>query len=1084
MKQLFEKSSFPCKAKMIVSFNSSNASLNNVRMILKRKFFAIALILLIAGPAFAQVAIEGHILDIEGEPLPGVSVKIKGTTTGTVTDLKGYYKLSNVPTDATLEYSFLGMLTEEIEVGDKTNIDVTMVDDIKSLEEVVVVGYGSVRRANLTGAVVDIKAAELEDIPVGDLSSALDGKLAGVKISSSTGKPGESSVLRIRTESSFGRATEDVLYVIDGVITTDAEVFNLLDASEVESISVLKDAAAAVYGARAAGGVVVVKTKRGSEGKPRINYSGSYGIAQATKFPEMLSSVELAEMYNDIYGILLNSYGIVTDEDQYYSQEELDYFSSNPDNNWIDELLKVATTEKHTVNISGGSDRIKYFSGGSFYNEDGMIDLLDYSRYSMRVNVEANVTKNLTANLGLNYSYKKSMEPNFAGESQSGVLRDTYKQALTAAPWLPIAVDGKPVGNYISSNPLALINSGSYKRSNGNSAGFRAEIQYKIPFLEGLNFNCQFSRSESNDNGKEYAQNYMLYNFSENGHIIDLDSEPTVREYSNNEGIYQSSSYSKNYQLNTSLLYNKKFGSHDISSLLVYEQSESESNSFNTRIEENTILDGYDYMWAFAEDEYVWKSGSSANESGNLGIIGRINYGYDQKYLLETTFRYEASQKFHPDYRWGFFPAVSAGYVISEEDYFKRNISFINFLKARASAGIVGNDNVAAFLWTPTFTADGSGPILGGATTSAVVAKNGLIYVPSIHWQETHSYNTGLDMRLLNNHINFSADFYYRHTFNIFNRRSNLPAIVGLSSSVKPPDENYGEADARGIEIETGYENKIGDVSFNIDVIFSWDKKKEVKLFQNPAVEGSWRDDRLNDPSNQPGWIALGIMRTQDQLNDWMAKYPDYTINGMPLELGMIYYEDIRGEEYTDDDGKIAYLPPDGKIDGSDKTIIAQYTSPPFHYGFTLGASWKGIKVNATFSGIFGHKEFISKDEQTLPDPFSQDITNVFGFWSDYWTPTNTDAAYPRPFYYGYHDQMTTFWMRDGHTLRLKNLNVSYSVPQSVAQKLKITSMRLYFSSQNLWTIISPFDHKDPAVSRGYDYPLMRTYNFGINITI
>lgn len=1051
---------------------------------MKRKLFISILIALLAGQIYAQLEVEGYIKNIDGEPLPGVSVTVKGTVTGTVTDLKGYYKLSNIPTDGTLVYSFLGMLTEEIEVGDKTQIDVTMVDDIKSLDEVVVVGYGSVKRANLTGAVVDIKADELEDLPVGDLSAALDGKLAGVKISSSTGKPGEASVLRIRTESSFGTATEDVLYVIDGVIT-DAEAFNLLDASEVESISVLKDAAAAVYGARAAGGVVVVKTKRGSEGKPKINYSGSYGIAQATKFPEMLTGGELAGMYNEIYGIYEDLGGYV-DDDDYYTQEEINYFNTLPQNNWIDDVLKTATTEKHTVNISGGSEKIKYFTGGSYYKEDGMIDLLDYSRYSLRANVEAQVTKNLTANLGLNYTYHNQMEPNFAGESQSGVLRDTYKQALTAAPWLPISVDGLPVGNYISSNPLALLNSGSYKNGYGNSSGIRAEIQYKIPFIDGLKFHMQYSRSENNGHGKEYAQNYTVYDFATNGHIIDETSTPTAKQYDNDEGLQQSTDYSKNYQLNTSLNYSKKYGLHDISALLVYEQSESESNNYWTRIVRSSTIPGYDYMWAFSNSENAaWTNGAGASESGNLGLIGRFNYGYAQKYLLETTFRYEASQKFHPDNRWGFFPAVSAGYVISEEDFFKDNVTFINFLKARASAGIVGNDNVTAYLWTPTFTADANGPIFGDELTSALEARNGLVYIPSIHWQETHSYNTGIDTRMMNNHVKFSLDFYYRHTYDIFNKRSNIPVIVGLSSSVKPPAENYGEADARGIEIETGYENSVGKFRYNIDVNFSWDKHKELKLFQSPAVEGSWKDDRVNDPSNQPGYKAIGIMRTQQQLDEWMAKYPDYTIDGFPLQLGMIYYEDVRGEQYIDSlTGKIAYLPPDGKITGDDQTIIAKYTSPPFHYGFTLGFSWKGFKVNGTFSGIFGHKVFITKEEHELPDPNSQDITNVFSFWKDYWTPENPNAAYPRPYYFGLDDQVSTFWMRNGHTLRLKSLNVSYNIPRSLSQKIGIPDMRVYFSSQNLWTIINPFKFKDPGISKGYDYPLMRTYNFGINITI
>lgn len=1053
---------------------------------MKKILFVLSLFLVLTGSVTAQLKIDGHVKNIDGDPLPGVNVTIKGTKTGVVTNLDGYYQISNVPADGILVFSFLGMLTEEIPVGEKTSIDLTMVDDIQNLDEVVVVGYGAVKRANLTGAVVDIKADELEDIPVGNLASALDGKLAGVKISSSTGKPGETPILSIRTESSFGRVTEDVLYVIDGVISNATE-FNLLDASEVESISVLKDAAAAVYGARAAGGVVLVKTKRGSVGASKIQYSGSFGIAKATKIPEMLDGPTLARMYNEVLNIDTLYSARPPSEFNYYTEDEIDHFN-NVSYNWLDELLKPATTQKHTLNLSGGNERVKYFAGGSYYNETGMFDYLNYSRYNIRTNIESKITKNLTATLGINYSYSEKISPNYSGESQGGVLRETYKQALTAAPWIPLTVDGLPVGNNLATNPVALLESGSYKNSTKSNNGIRLALQYDIPVIKGLTYNFQFSHGENHDKGKEFAQDYIQYMFNttgEHSHIIITD-EPynKIEVVGNEEGLYNSSSYSKNYQLNTSLNYSKELGLHNIAGLLVYEQSESKSNSVTSKKEAAAIIPGYDQNWAF--NNANWESSSSADESGRLGLIGRLNYGYARKYLFEGTFRYEASQKFHPDNRWGFFPAISGAWVISEESFFRNNIRFLNFMKLRGSAGIVGNDNLrSSFFWTPTFEAkDIYGPIFGNSITSGIEGKNGLYYAPSIHWQTTRSYDVGLDSRLMNNQINFAIDYYYRHTYDVFNQRNNIPTTVGLNIE-KPPEENYGEADARGIEIELGYNKSINKIKFNIDGNFSWDKKREVKLFQNPAVEGSWRDDRRNDPSNQPGYVALGIMRTQEQLNDWMERYPDYTINGRPLELGMIYYKDVCGEEYTDSTtGKIAYLPPDGKITGDDIRIIAKYTSPPFHYGISLGISYKGFSISGTFTGIFGHKVFISKDEQVTPDPDKKELNNVFGFWADYWTPENPDAKYPRPYAYGLEEQNTTFWMRNGHTLRLKNLNVSYTMPKEISTKIRIPELRLYFTSQNLWTIINPFDHKDPGISRGYDYPLMRTYNLGINITI
>ncbi len=1054
---------------------------------MKRLFIIATLILLATGPVLAQITVKGRVVDNNNEVLPGATIIVKGTQQGFITDMDGNFTVNNVSKDDVLVISFIGMVTQEIIVGDQTQINVSLSPDTKQLDEVVIVGYGDVKRANLTGAVVDIKAAELEDIPVGDLSSALDGKMAGVKISSFTGKPGEASVLTIRTESTFGRVTEEALYVIDGVIS-DASAFNLLDATEVESISILKDAAAAVYGARSAGGVVLVKTKRGMEGKPKFQYSGSYGIAQATKFPEMLSGEELATMYNEILDIY-KLYGNRVSPGDYFAEDEIAYFDSIPGYNWIEELIKPATTAKHTLNVSGGGERVNYFIGGSYYKENGMTDMLEYARYSLRTNVEANVTKNLTASIGLNYAYHDKLEPNFSTDN-SGRLREIYKQALTAAPWVPVSIDGKPVNNFISNNPLALFESGSYKNSYGNNVGIRTELRYRVPYIKGLEAGFQFSRDEKNSRGKEYAQDYACYNFQTTGthrHIVtnQPSSVNPFEVHGNEEGLYESTDYARNYQLNASIRYNKELGAHDLSGLLVYEQSENQSNRFWTSIRQSAAIDGYDYMWAYSIDDN-WQNGNGAYESGNLGFIGRFNYGYAEKYLAEATFRYEASQRFHPDNRWGFFPAVSAGWVTSEEHFFRDNISFINFLKFRGSFGIVGNDNLPnAFTWTPTFTGDATGPIFGDQLTNAIEARNGLVYIPSIRWQETNSYNIGMDMRIWESRFSISIDYYYRHTYGVFNRRTNIPAIVGLSSEQRPPEENYGEASAEGLEFELGYDGKAGSFGYSFEGLFSWDKSRELKLFQNPAVEGSWKDDRYNDPSNQPGYIALGIMRTQEQLDEWMSKYPDYTVDGEPLQLGMIYYKDVRGEEYIDSvTGKIAYLPPDGTITGDDVTIIAKYTSAPYTYGFTLGFTWKGLRASGVFTGAFGHKVFISKDEQTTPDPSKEEINNVFSFWRDYWTEENTDAAFPRPYEYGLAGENSTFWMRNGHTLQLSTLNISYNLPQSLSRKIGVPELRLYFSSRNLWTIINPFDHKDPSISRGYDYPLMRTFNFGINITL
>ena len=1068
---------------------------------MKKKLLTIIVFYVISmGMLFAQVNITGKVTNISGEPIPGVNVIVKGTSTGTVTDVNGNYSLGNINADAVLQFSFLGMLTEEVTVGSQTEINVTLVDDLQSLEEVVVIGYGSVKRANLTGAVADIRADELEDLPTASLSEALVGKLPGIKINQSTGLPGSSKSITIRTSSSYGVATEDPIYVIDGVIydkSNDGESqFSLLDASEVESISFLKDAAAAVYGARATGGVILVTTKRGKEGKAKINYSGSYGVSNPTQIPEMLSSSDLANMYNEI----LDLWGGGTIFDP-YAEDEIAYFDSIGAYNWLDGLISPAHQTKHTLNVSGGTDRVKYYAGGSYYNETGIIDLTDYEKYGIRTNIEADITSNLKATLGLNYYYSYRIQPNYDGESSDGVLRDTYKFALTATPWIPPLIDGLPVANQTVFNPHGLFQSGSYKKGWGNNTNINAGLEYKIPFIDGLKVSINFNRYENNSRGKQFRQDFKLYEFPRFGshwHIVNDTLPPNnERQVDNKEGLQESYQYNQSYQLNASISYTKKFGLHDINALLIYEQGEAHGNNFWTRRNTTAAIKGYDYLWAYNLTGY--EDGSGANESGRLGFIGRFNYGYAQKYLLETTFRYEASQKFHPDERWGLFPAVSAGWVVSEED-FLNNMAFISFLKLRVSAGLVGNDNIGIEQWRSKYEADALGAIFGSASneviTNALEARFGGIEYPSVTWQKSRSYNIGLDSRFINNTIKFGMDYYYRYTFDILDRRTNLPVTTGLTTGTRPPYENYGKMYAKGIELQLEYNNKIGShFSYNIGGNFSWDKHMRLKVFQNPAVIGNWDDYLLNDPSNQPGWICLGIIRDEEHLNQIMQENPNYkgvrsvTSSGDTLifapEPGMLYYQDLRGESYVDSvTGLRMYEAPDGYIDGDDRTIIAKYTSPPYHYGFSLGASWKGISIDMTFSGEFGHNVFIEKDEQKTPNPLVG-VSNVFAFWGDYWSDENTDASMPRPYRWGFADeQISTFWKLDGHTLILNNLKISYQIPLSLIQKYNISQLKISFSTKNLWTIINPYDYKDPRLGRAYDYPFMRTLNFGINVTL
>ncbi|MEP4531667.1 MAG: TonB-dependent receptor [Cyclobacteriaceae bacterium] len=1044
------------------------------------------------GSAFSQdtYKLSGQVNGSDDdEGLPGVTISIKGTTQGTTTDIDGYYQI-NVSEENILVFSFIGYKTTEIQVNGKTTLDVELPQDIEALEEVVIVGYGEQKKANLTGAITTVDPEEIEDLPVGNLSLALVGKLAGVQVNrSGTGIPGTPSRLVVRDESASGMSRQ-VLYVIDGVIYSDAvggirepgpsgaEIFNRLDPSEIESISILKDAAASVYGARGSGGVVLVKTKRGKSGKLKFNYNGSVGIGQPTRIPEMLSGPQHAQIWNASLDIR-KSLGQRPSATDYFDENEMAIINAN-DYDWLDGLYKEAVTYRHSMNVSGGTENIRYFVAGNYYLETGNYDNLWYKRYGIRSNLQYYVNKSLTLGLSMNISEGNRKSPNYdpgSGNTGEGVLRDWYKRPLTASKWVPPTYNGLPVNNG-TWNPYGLLQSNNYKTSGSNNTNLRMNLDYEMPFINGLKFNTMISYNIDNSVSNTFGQDYLTYNFyNASGEFI--SENPSSILISNSEGIREQYEGGKNYQWDIGLNYNRSFDNHNVSGTIVYEQAQGSSRGFNVQ-KLTADIRGFNYLWAFQNSGIV-ANGLYSNLA-RWSVIGRLNYDYKGKYLFESSFRSESSTKFAPAERKGIFPAASVGWVISEEPFFYDNIELIDFFKVRFSAGLVGNDYVGAFEWKPAFTAGEQGPIFGtgdGAISNAIKARKDGFVVPSRTWAKTKNYNMGIDLSAFDNRFSMSAEYYYALTYDAFVSNSQVPYELG---NAKPPLENYKESFSTGYEFQIGYNHEFSsDMKLSLDANFSSRRSRPLKLYQNADVIGTWADELLNDDSNQPGYIALGIIRTDEDLAKVQAMYPTIPSNGqdIPVAKGMIYYADVGGPNYSN--------VPDGKLDGNDRRIIAEYTTPPYSYGFSLGYSLKAFRLNANFGGVFGHKEFIQKDEQVVDTGSNSVVTptaSTFGWWGDYWTEENPDAKLPRPAYYGFDGQVSTFWMRNGHTLRLNNVTFSYQMPEKIATKMKLSNMRFYTSVTNVWTIISPYDWKDPAVSRAFDYPLVRTTSLGLSFSI
>lgn len=1044
-----------------------------------------ALFMIQVSPAKSQdrnIEITGIVVDENAEPLIGVNIVILGTTTGSITDINGQFRV-NVKPDDTLQVSYVGYTTQIIPVTDQRVLSIILAEDITKLEEVLVIGYGSVKRANLVGSVANISAEEVEDIPAANLSTILEGRMAGVHIGQATGRPGASTNLRIRIENTYSGINEP-LYVIDGFIR-DKTIFDILDPSEIESISILKDASAAVYGARGAYGVVLVKTKMGKEGRTKINYSGSVGVSDVTQITEMISAYDHATMLNEMWKI--------TDPGNYdnlkYTDYELDAFR-NLDYDWLDGAWKPSSLTRHTINISGGTERVRYFSGGSYYYETGNFKNLDVNKYTIRLGMEADIFKGLTAGLNISLNSKQVQLPFYKGDDSSEPLENTFSQLLTAPRWLPSYIDGLPVGQVETSdwwNPEAAFNTNSYKRRTSKGYDLGVSLTYKFPFIENLTARVSFDRGENHSYGKQYLVPYTLYNFltaGENGHIItnELNPDRPTILVPNRERVFEDYDFGSLYQFNASVAYNRDFGKHHLDGIVIYEQSETSGHQFRAIREKNLIL-GMELQKGF--DPNAATTAGWMNESGRLSTIGRINYWYAEKYIVEATFRYEGSVLFSPTERWGFFPAVAVGWVASEEDFFRNHLGFANYMKIRASAGLLGNDNVGGWQWKYSFGPAGE-YLFGSTLVSGLEPNNSGVVSTGVSWEKTNSYNVGMDMRFLKNRLSVSFDAFYKFTHDILAaRNSELPTSTGID---KMPKENYGEMKAWGYDMQIGYNGHFDPgISWYVKANFDFATNRVLRKPQSAGVIGTWKDE-IGKPSYgyETGFKVDGIIATQQQLDAIFAENPDFTIFGVTPQLGMLNFQDI-GRAGNTAAGEPPYVfEPDGKVDDYDECHIVV---PVMHLhlknllptSFGLGGSWKNLKVDAQFSTAWGlEKDIVDKPARQAPDS----ITNVPVFWIDYWTPENPDAAYPSPAWGGDNKETSTFWIRDVKELRLRILTISYQLPKSLTREWRIPELRVFFTGTNLWTPISTFDYKDDAIAKFNSYPLMRTFNFGVSISL
>lgn len=1026
---------------------------------------------------FAQeVTITGTVTNKENnQALEGVSVRVKNSKTGTVTNERGEFSIKAPSSESILTFSYVGFTVYERKAGESGSLTVSIEKNNDQLDEVVVIGYGTKKKVNVLGSVASIKPSQIEDLPVANLGSALINRLPGVGVSFASGKPGSTTTITIRGASVFSGAsavgaTADPLYVIDGIVAT-REDFENLDASLIEDISFLKDASAAIYGAAGAKGVVLVTSKKGKPGKPRISYSGYFGMSTEAVKPKIMSAYEHAKMLNDGYEI--NSSPLT----QRFSQADLDFLKTNPYNSWYDELWEPSRLMRHTINVSGGSDRITFFAGGNYYNETGNYGDISVNKYGFRMGTTAKIINGLTANVIFASDFSKESRNTLKGaqdETDDLSIRTIY---LTPK-WIPLTINGLYTGyDGINApgrwNPLALFNSGNYKRNNSQGLSVNASLEYKPSFLKGLTARLQYGRLSRNTANREYFPPYLVTNFIRTGgqnglfYTGAINTGTPTQTVSNSDQLAEGSDITSTNQLITTLSYGKKLLNHEFDVMVGFDQSEGTTQNIFF-YKNGQLVRGIDQFWAFSNDGQTIRNPSYTN-SAKRSFLGRLNYAFLDRYMVEIIARYDGSVKFPPESRWGLFPSVGLGWKISDEEFFSKRISFIDYMKIRANLGLVGEDRTTNRLWEARFTQT-TGMLFGTTVTNGLDPN--IWPNPNITWEKARTFNIGFDMNLLKNALNFTYDFYHRYNYDGFDQlpTSALPPTAGVASAVI----NYGQSISWGHEFSVGYKTSFKkDWGFTADVNFGFSNSQLLRGFFNETQLGTYGSNQLGilvgrDPrtynGTNTGYIAKGILRTQAEVDALLAKNPNYLIGGAKPQVGFMDYEDING---------------DGKIDDNDVTLMFDKTSPIVSFGMTFGVSYKTFKLQMNMNLRIGGKVLYDTEARKVPTT----TQNGAAFWNDHWTPQNPNAKYPRadaPLA----KETSTFWAVNGTQSRINNMVLSYSLPKHISEKLRIPDFRAFLTGTNLWNIINPLKYKDPYTSNFASYPTLRSISLGINVSL
>lgn len=998
----------------------------------------------------ANGKVRGKVSDNTGEGVIGANVTVEGTGTGVITDIDGNFEL-DVPKNANLIISYIGYVTQTVKYTNQPSLAVKLMEDAQQLEEVIVVGYGTQKKVNMTGAVSQVDSKMLESRPIQNVSSGLQGLMPGVTITSGEGRPGQDGgTIRVRGVGTLNDANPYIL--VDGVETG---TMNSVDPNDIESISVLKDAAsAAIYGSKASNGVILITTKRGKTGKPRITYNGYASIQNPTMLQDLMSSYDYARLYDKA----LVDYGMSPRFDTAGDGAVYEKFrdGSDPYNyantDWYDEVFQTGFQHSHNVNVSGGTDNLKYMASVGYLNQTGTLPNAERQQFNARTNLDIKLNSRLNVRVNMAYINNDYSDPNssYAGGSSYQIVAKAGKMA----PWIVGRYEDGTYGTVSDGNPLAWLDADqTVRRENQNFSG-TLTADYKL--CDGLVATVTGAYVNNQQHYKAF-QKFIQYNPNKK-------SDPNKL----NEQYYGWHRATFDALLN----YDKQFGLHGLKAMAGWH---TEKYSYAENKMERKNFPNNDLTDMNAGDAATQKAEGLTRELAMISWFGRINYDYAGKYLFEANIRADASSRFAEGNRWGYFPSFSGAWRISEEAFMEDSKDWLSSLKVRASYGNLGNQAALNdyYPWMNTYDLDTKYPF-GGSLQSGYFQK--YYKIPTISWEKARTWGVGFDATFFNN-LSVTFDYYDRKTTGIL-----MDVPVPNEFGLEPYKDNVGAMVNRGMELSISYNNKWGDWSFGATANLAYNKNQLLDLDGvNLMVDPNDKDLKVRMIGEALGTYRLyktdGFFQSDAEAEAWMEKYAKPG-TGYPFD---VKWKDSKKKFKA---GDLIYVDTneDGQFNADDRTLSG-CSDPSYTFGLNLSGGYKNFDLSMMFTGVAGIKRYI--DLNGFGGEWNGDNAHPNSIWLDTWTPENTNGKMPRIAYNKNSNNFawSDFWLQDGSYVRLKNLQFGYTIPKNVLKPLGIENVRVYYSGENLLTFHKMMIDADPELGNLYGFPINQTHSIGVNVT-